>query len=250
MENIKGNYGYSTGGYTIAGLQRLSNTSGEIRDGWREKRKQKKRSDEEIEALKESFFASGMTLRAYCRTHDVAYNTLWYHVNNKPSKYVKHPKPSIWTEENLKYFIEHYAETSNAELAERFGCKVSTIQKRAYFLGLHKTDEVRAKNAEKARLYTKTEEAKAKQARGWKKAYEADKRRLLFGMEQKTKIRVGEQKTKTSLKANMKFKNGYFTLTRMSNTLYWNENTRRSTYREQRAKEVGLIVKQWNENQQ
>lgn len=240
MEQV-GNYGYSTGGFTIDGLSRLQNTNHDLRDSLHKaKQTWARRNDEEVEELKQEFLQSGLTMYEFCKRKNIKYNTLWYHMRSKRER---NPQAKIWTKENLQYFIENYADTPNIVFAEKFGVKVATINKRAYFLGLHKSHETRLRNAEKARILTKTEENKRKQGKALKKRYEAEKRRIVFGLEQKTKLRVERNDKKAMLKANMKYKNGYFTKEKMSNILYYDENTRRSKIREARAKEMGFVIK-------
>lgn len=74
-----------------------------------------------------------------------------------------------------------------------------------------------------------------------RKTREAEKRRVLYGFEQQTKLKVVRQPvSKTNLRYAMK-KAGYIEEGRV---MWYDNNTRRSTKREVRASQFGIEVKE------
>lgn len=181
------------------------------------------------------------------------------------------------TAEQLEWLKENFCHTKNQELADELGTSPSSIIRMARMLGLWKTSEFvaamqqnaadHAARANRANggnagtknllLYGKAYRFKAgesnkdrmskeafkemhrKIGESRKETFRKEKRRVLFGMEQKTGLRVVQcQKEKISLRYNLR-KHGY-EIARASNEAIVTDNTRRSAIMEIRAIQMGI----------
>lgn len=173
------------------------------------------------------------------------------------SKIVLTPKQERW-------LITHFKHTKNDDICARLGISHSTLHRFARELGLKKTrqfmkkcqqatteaanashlrngtyppkgfiiphsEEYRFKKGQsnKERLSPKKyRECQEKRAATWKKTREADRRRFVFGLDQRTNFRFVQQpKSKTSYRHNMK-KKGYITDRERSIIYYTSEEMR------------------------
>ena len=181
------------------------------------------------------------------------------------------------TQEQLEWLKENFGSTKNQELANELGTSPRSITRMARELGLWKTKEfisAMQRNASEhgARVnranggnagtknllvYGKAYRFKAgesnrdrmseeafKEMNRWigesrKETFRKEKRRVLFGLEQKTGLRVVQcQKEKISLRNNLR-KHGY-EIARASNEAIVSDNTRRSAIMETRAIQMGI----------
>lgn len=168
-----------------------------------------------------------------------------------------------------KWLKENYANTANSEIMERFGIKKGVLARLKKELHLKKSEEFmrlshergRATlkemgwppkgyaipNREKAwanlteRTKNRSEEWKEKISRTVRKQIADEKRRVLFGLEQRTNRKVTKApKFKHEHRHRMR-KLGYI-IPRGSNIAYWNEGTKRSASRERTAGKYGIRV--------
>lgn len=229
----QGNYGYSTGGYTISGLDRLKNTSGTL------------------------------------------------HIGDAPKAGRKWNRI---TPEGLRWLTDNFAELKNADLAAHLGISESNIHRLAQKHGLTKSAEMLArthKEVAKKALATKaangTMQPKGILPEGFKKAtcrlkkgqnllgtlsperqrearkkarqkrmetLQRERRRVLYGFEQRTRLRVVVQpKAKCCLRSNMKCKFGYIPDKGNPNVIYYDENTVRRPVMEDHIRKFGVEVK-------
>ena len=181
------------------------------------------------------------------------------------------------TQEQLEWLKENFGSTKNQELANELGTSPRSITRMARELGLWKTKEfisamqrrasehgARVNRANGGNAGTKnllvygkayrfkagesnrdrmSEEAFKEMNRrigeSRKETFRKEKRRVLFGLEQKTGLRVVQcQKEKISLRNNLR-KHGY-EIARASNEAIVSDNTRRSAIMETRAIQMGI----------
>ncbi|MFC2439335.1 MAG: RpiR family transcriptional regulator [Segatella maculosa] len=181
------------------------------------------------------------------------------------------------TPEQLEWLKENFCHTKNQELADELGISPRSVVRMARTLGLWKTGEFVAamqQNAAehaartnrasggnagtknlliygKAYRFKKGKRQKDKMSaeafdamhrhigEQRKKTFKAEKRRVLFGLEQKTKLRVVQvPKEKICLRNGLR-KKGY-EIARASNEAFITATTRRSEVMERRAKNMGI----------
>lgn len=181
------------------------------------------------------------------------------------------------TETQREYLIANFPNTKNQECADALGVSLRTIIRMARQLGLVKTAEfIKAMQRNAAELgarvnralggnkgtanllkygiayrfkkgqyslANKSEEELAdiyrKVGETRKKTIKAEQRRVLFGLEQKTKLRVVScSRSKLSLRHNLR-KHGYI-IGRASNEATITAGTRRSEIMEKRAEKLGI----------
>lgn len=181
------------------------------------------------------------------------------------------------TPEQLEWLKENFCHTKNQELADELGTSPRSITRMARTLGLWKTSEFVAamqQNAAnhaarrnranggnagaknlllygKAYQFKKGERQKDKMSaeafdamhrhigEQRKKIFKAEKRRVIFGLEQKTKLRVVQApKEKICLRNGLR-KKGY-EIARASNEAFITAETHRSEVMERRAISMGI----------
>lgn len=181
------------------------------------------------------------------------------------------------TAEQLEWLKENFCHTKNQELADELGTSPRSVTRMARTLGLWKTCEFVAAMQQNAAdhaartnranggnagvknllLYGKAYRFKAgesnkdrmskeafkemhrKIGESRKETFRKEKRRVLFGLEQKTQMRVVQcPREKICLRNNLR-KHGY-EIARASNEAKVTDNTRRSAIMEARATEMGI----------
>jgi hypothetical protein len=175
-----------------------------------------------------------------------------------------------------KWLKENYANMSNKDVMEHLGIKKGVLARLKKELRLKKSEEFMNQareqgratlkemgwppkgyaipNREKAwaslaeRTKNRGEEWKNKISESVKKQFADEKRRVLFGLEQKTNRKVIKApKFKLEHRCRMR-KLGYI-IPHGSNVAYWDSDTKRSERREKTAKKYGIRVEQWIETQ-
>lgn len=168
-----------------------------------------------------------------------------------------------------KWLKENYPNTTNAEIMARYGISKHVLERLKKELGLKKSEEFmrasRAKgfatmkeigwppkgyaipNREKAwatladRTKNRGDEWKGKISRTMAKQWKDEKRRVLFGLEQKTNRKVTKApKFKCELRSRMR-RLGYI-IPRGGNIAYWDVNTKRSQSKERTARKYGIRI--------
>lgn len=179
------------------------------------------------------------------------------------------PEKTVLPRGAKKWLKEHYANTSNSDIMEHLGIKKGVLARLKKEFRLKKSKEFmrasRAKgfatlkemgwppkgyaipNREKAwaslaeRTKNRGEEWKEKISKSVKKQFADEKRRVLFGLEQKTNRKVIKApKFKCELRFRMR-KLGYI-IPRGSNIAYWNEETKRNESKERTASKYGIRI--------
>ena len=174
----------------------------------------------------------------------------------------------------VKWLKEHYADTPNAEIMKRYGISKTVLSRLKREYRLKKSEEYMRKarkkgfetiramgwppkgyaipNREKAwatlaeRTKNRGEEWKGKISRTMSKQWKDEKRRVLFGLEQKTKRKVTKAPNfKRELRYRMRWL-GYI-IPRGGNIAYWNEDTNRNERKEKTAMKYGIELQPMEE---
>lgn len=182
------------------------------------------------------------------------------------------------TREQIEWFRANFANTTNAEIMARLNLKMATMHRLARAYGLTKSKEFMAdwqkKITEFARITNQRNnwppkgyiiprsreccfkkgvtplmrlgpERNAERIRKGRETRNAtiaaERRRILFGLEQRTKLKLnGSFRPKANVRYQMR-KRGYL-VDRGGNTATITPQTRRSEYYERRCKEVGIHI--------
>lgn len=181
------------------------------------------------------------------------------------------------TKEQLDWLMTHYSDTKNQDICNKLSMSEGTLRKLKKTYNLNKSEEflieTKKENLAKANKklkelgyptqinlrihqkkalensmktlkekwqdeeWVKQRNKNASEAR--KKLYKDERRRVLFGFEQKTKLRViNTPRNKVMLKHNLR-KHGY-EIEKNSNIAYINDNTKRSALMEKRGVIMGI----------
>lgn len=175
----------------------------------------------------------------------------------------------IFTEEELQYLKENYATTKNRILQERLRIGHTILRMTARKLGLWKIPtfqsdfvkspkkyndgRARCRPSQKAIENAQAALRKLRQdpehharwreriSEGQKKLYRAERRRVMFGLEQKTNKKVFQApRYKYEIRYRLR-KCGYI-IGRGSSVAYYNENTKRHAGKEESAKKYGIKI--------
>ena len=175
----------------------------------------------------------------------------------------------IWTAAMVDYLKDHYKAMSNASLAEHLGISLSCLRKKLHELGLHKcpvtkamtvADRIRrlycshshseiarltgistrtvSRIVKKYHLVRTADDARQIRSRSRRSIIKREKARVLFGLPQKTNIKVVGNKKRVVLKSILK-SFGYLVIPG-HNTLYYNEELKRRLIRESNGQKMGL----------
>ena len=281
--------GYSIQGYTREGLQRLQNTSGELRGSWRQdgikveipddvERKQRptcithrtKYTDEFKQKVRD-LKAGGMKTKQIAERYGMSYKQVEHLLYDKPVIMARKMRVKL-TEEQIEWIKSNYANTKNDAIQVALGIGRGVLYGIVHRYGLKKSRAFMAEMAqyasEKAKeshilhgtypkkgttrwqemSEEKRKEARRKAGETRRRIIQDEKRRILYGLEQKTNINVlAMSKQKSTLRSNMASVNKYIRVPHKTDVIYYDENTKRSKIREQRALEMGMEVKPYGE---
>lgn len=181
-------------------------------------------------------------------------------------------------EKMKEWLIKHYKHTANKDIQDKFGITHYMIHKYAKELGLKKSKQFISKvskaNSEKglavleekgwppkgyqipnkekriealkARKGTKLKkEHVEKMKEGINKTIAAEKRRVLFGLPQKTNIKV-VRAPKGKIHCRWKMRKLGYIIDKGGNVAYYNETTIRNKHFEERIKQYGVIIQELN----
>ena len=286
---------YSTGGYSISGLKRLQNTSGEMRDGWIERQEEEKEEPTQIQRIERK----PATHRKHTQDFKEEVRRLKkegvprkeiadrFGLSLKAVEHILYDKPVLLTgtkgreltEKELRWFIKHYQHTRNDEIQVKLNITYSSLHRIARQYGLKKSRQFMKRTQEEATrkakeshemngtyppkgyIITKSEEFRLKKGIGMRdrrtrkqirettkkriasrnETIAKEKRRILYGFEQQTKMRlVCEPTNKKSLRHNMK-RRGY-EVERGGNILRITAETQRSEICEKHAIALGFTL--------
>lgn len=139
------------------------------------------------------------------------------------------------TEEEIGYIIAHFKNTENKELARQVGCSVSTINKIQYRYRLTKSKEHLHRVFQRCGKmgYATTgippisEEDIRRRADSFKRRYREEKARWMFGLPQKTKIRLRKEPKKKQAQRTYLRSLGYI-IDGVNNIAYYTDETKRA----------------------
>lgn len=148
------------------------------------------------------------------------------------------------TQEELDYIVEHWPTGRAADIAERLGRGWYTrrVSATAFRLGLRKDPIVKAA-AERERCaavspLSHRPKAQAKQAATLSAIYDSERRRVIMGLDQRTKVHIGfASPEKMQFRANAARRRGYKIIRHQTGEIYYDRATRRSERIEQTARE-------------
>ena len=175
----------------------------------------------------------------------------------------------IWTASMVDFLIDHYKEMSNTVLAEHLGISLSCLRRKLHELGLRKHPVTKLMTAaetvrqlysshshseiarltgistrmvsrivKKYHLSRTLDDARQIRSRSRRSIIKREKARVLFGLPQKTNIKVVGNKKRVVLKSILK-SYGYLVIPGR-NTLYYHENLKRRPIRESNGQRLGL----------
>lgn len=175
----------------------------------------------------------------------------------------------IWTAAMVDFLINHYKGMSNTSLAERLGISLSCLRRKLHELGLRKCPVTKAMTVantvrqlyashshseisrltcistrtvsrivKKYHLVRTADDARQIRSRSRRSIIKREKARVLFGLPQKTNIKVVGNKKRVVLKSILK-SFGYLVIPG-HNTLYYNEELKRRPIRESNGQKMGL----------
>ena len=190
---------------------------------------------------------------------------------------VIHSTPNM--DENMKeWLIKHYKHTANKEIQDKFGITHYMLHKYAKEFGLKKSYQfirkVAKANSEKGlevlaekgwppKGYVipnqgkKIESLKARKGERRPKAirekcaeairntFKSEKRRVLFGLPQKTKLKVVKA-PKGKIHCRWKMRKLGYIIDKGGNVAYYNETTIRNKHFEERIKQYGVMIQELN----
>lgn len=297
MEDVNGSYGYSTGGYTIAGLKNIQNKTHELyveREdpnhetefrGTEQTEEQPRRQathrkysqemkDEIVRLRKEERMPRQLIAEKYGITVKAVEHILY-----DRQVFVGTTDGKNLSEKELKWFEKHFKHTRNEDIMKKLSITHSTLHRYARELGLTKskafmkaTQEYASKKAaeshEKNGTYPpkgyqipnsnrfkkgegvwvhfnkkQKKEHVAKCRAGLVATIAREKRRVLYGFEQETKLRVvAAPRPKSNLKCNMRKKYGYI-VERGKDVIYYDSNTVRKPEIEKKAIGFGFEIR-------
>lgn len=184
------------------------------------------------------------------------------------------------TEEELKWFCDHYKHTRNSEIIDRLGIGDSTLHRLARRYGLKKTPQFMRKMQMEVSLeaaktiidynlmpkgqrpaglcYSRTgisneeyfgkkrwKEIKAKAEETRRETVRKERMRIKWGLPQKTKIKFNEAARVQAMHRYTFKKRGYIVF-RGNSHVYFDENTRRSRTMEKNARNYCLVVEPYS----
>ena len=175
----------------------------------------------------------------------------------------------IWTVTMVDFLIDHYKGMNNASLAERLGISLSCLRRKLHELGLRKrpvtkamtvADTVRrlyschshsdiarltgistrtvSRIVKKYHLSRTLDDARQIRSSSRRSIIKREKARVLFGLPQKTNIKVVGNKKRVVLKSILKSCD--YLVIPGHNTLYYNEQLKRRPIREGNGQRMGL----------
>lgn len=179
-------------------------------------------------------------------------------------------KPIKWTEEYDNILLDSFHTSYIKDIAREIGCSTSTASKHARKLGLYKRKDYRKnhdarefikmefenltykemakrlcitevsvwKIVKELGLVRTKEKKKENKSRGRIELVKSERRRVIFGLDQRTNLKVVSNKKRLDLKQKLR-KCGY-TVIPGDNTVYYDENLKRRPVREANGIKLGL----------
>lgn len=161
----------------------------------------------------------------------------------KPTKTGLENKNTKLNADQIEWLKANFATTKREDLAKVLNVTSRTVGNYARRYNLVKDKECVRKWVLEGQKNTRTEESLAKLRATKRAIIEEEKRRILYGLEQKTKYKIGSNPRRNSLRSDMKRRHGYVILERDSDIIYYTDNTKRSDVRERFAVALGFEIR-------
>lgn len=145
-------------------------------------------------------------------------------------------------EEKIRFIVDNYAEMENSLIAAAIGMSMRSVERYAYLNGCHKSRAFRIRQGKAIRQRTKDDvykEMVKRRAETFREVYRKERRRVLFGLEQKTRLRVTRYSMeRTRLRQNLR-RHDYIIEYGLDD-IYITSETKRSERLERRAEKMGM----------
>lgn len=195
--------------------------------------------------MENSYSIQGYTIEGLSRLNNTRHEI---HVETKQKRVRKPTKTGMdhantkLAAEQIEWLKANFATTRRHELAKVLNVTSRTVGNYARRYNLVKDKECVHKWVMEGQIKTRSEESQRKHKETIKSILAQEKRRILYGMEQKTKYKIGSNPCRKSLKSNMKCKHGYVS-EKGSDVIYYTDDTKRSKIMEQHAVELGFEIR-------
>ena len=135
-------------------------------------------------------------------------------------------RKKLWQQWQLDYLVANYADTRNEDIIEMLGVSRSTVYRMTVHLGLQKPRELWVQN--------------------FRDTIRRERLRIKWGLEQRTKLRLGKEPRKRADYRHALKKRGYIIPVPGSREVYYTDESKRSALVERRATSHGLTIKPYN----
>ena len=147
----------------------------------------------------------------------------------------------LYTQEEITLLKERYHSTGAAELARMMGRTTDAICQKAETMGLHKSTSYLKELYKKKVELMRSDNVNRKRKESLKKTYKAERRRILFGLPQKTKRKmVRMTRAKNGARTRMR-KVGYV-VTDDHNRIFYTPELTRHPKMEKNAEKNGIKI--------
>lgn len=177
----------------------------------------KKWTDEDTRILREGF--QTCSLDELARTLDCCVTTVSKHARKLG---LKKDNPSGRNYDARAFILMEYDNLTYKEMAERTGLAYNTICRITSELGLRRTNEQKYANLSKSR----------------RELYKSERRRVIWGLDQKTNLKVVSNKERLNLRQKLR-RCGYIVI-KGDNTIYYTDDLVRRPVREANGEKLGL----------
>ena len=160
----------------------------------------------------------------------------------KPTKTGLDNKHTKLTAEQIEWLKANFATTKREDLAKVLNVTSRTVGNYARRYNLVKNMAIVREWTSVGLVKGNSKEGRAKHRATITALIAQEKRRILYGLEQKTKYKLGSNPCRKRLKSKMKCRYGYFS-EKGSNVIYYTDTTRRSAVQEQHAVALGFEIR-------
>ena len=147
----------------------------------------------------------------------------------------------LYTQEEITLLKERYHSTSAAELARMMGRTTDAIHRKAETMGLHKDASYLKDLYMKKVELMRSDNANRKRKESLIKTYKAERRRILFGLPQKTNMKVGRVPAKKS-SARVRMKRVGYIVGDDHNRIFYTPELTRHPRMERNAEKNGIKI--------
>jgi len=195
--------------------------------------------------MENSYSIQGYTIEGLSRLNNTRHEI---HVETKQKRARKPTKTGLDNKntklnaEQIEWLKANFATTIREDLAKVLNVTSRTIGNYARRYNLVKDMAIVREWTSVGLRKGNSKEGRAKHRATMTALIAQEKRRILYGLEQKTKYKLGSNPCRKTLKSNMKCKHGYIS-EKGSDVIYYTETTRRSAVQEQHAVALGFEIR-------